>query len=89
MRTLPSISTPVGMGVVKDRPWGPKIISIKARKAIDKAMVSMMTDSMGRPSKGWISAIWIKTPNKAAAPTMKTMAKGKGSCKIEMAVTAK
>ena len=77
------------MGVVKERPCGPNMISIKARKAMDKAIVNMMTDNMGRPSRGWISAMWIKTPNKAAAPTIKTMASGKGSCKMEMAVTAK
>ena len=52
-------------------------------------MVSMMTDSIGRPDSGWISSTWITTPSAAAAPTMNRIASGNGSCSCEIAVTAK
>ena len=89
IRNWPSRMMPVGMGVLKVRPCGPKRISMRARIAIDRAMVSMITDSIGRPDRGWIRKIWISTPIKAAAPTMNRMASGNGSPNRETAVTAK
>jgi hypothetical protein len=62
---------------------------MKARRAIDKAIVNIMTDNMGRPDSGWINTMWINTPVKAAADTIKTRAKGNGKCNSDVATTAK
>lgn len=59
------------------------MISVSARKAIESAMVSMITESIGRPDKGWISRMWM------TAPTVAAMASGKGSSSRLIVVTAK
>ena len=89
IRTLPSRKTPVGKGVVRLRPCEPKMISITARITMESAIVSMMTDSIGRPARGWISSTWITTPSNAAEPTINSTARGNGSFSSVIAVTAK
>ena len=88
-RTSPTMKTPVGRGVVRLRPWGPKMISITARNTIDSAMVNMITASIGRPASGWINNTWITTPRRAAATMMKITASGNGNCSRVIEVTAK
>ena len=89
MRTSPTRNMPLGIGVTRLRPCGPYRISITERITIDSAMVSMITESIGRPASGWIKSTWITTPRMAAAPRMNRIASGNGSFSRVIAVTAK
>ena len=89
MRRLPIAKLPLGRGVVRVRPAGPKTISSEERSTIDSAIVSMMIDRIERPARGWIRVAWMTAPSSAATTRMNTTATGNGSCRIEIAVTAR